>query len=128
MRINRQGQTRMVIELKGLVIKIPHLFRNWPTFVRGLLSNIDEHQTWAFNSGKHEKGKSHLLCPILWASWGGWIVIMKRADRVLSHDEYWGLSQEVLKEHEYFKGDDQGPNYGYLNGRLVKIDYALINY
>jgi hypothetical protein len=128
MRINRQGRTRIVIELKDVVIKIPNFLKNWQTFIRGLLSNMDEHDIWTFNSGKYEKGKSYLLCPILWSSWGGWVVVMKRAETVLTYDDYWRLDQDVLKEHEHFAGDDHGPNYGYLDGRLVKIDYAQIKY
>lgn len=128
MRINRVGKTRVVIELNNSVVKVPNFLNGWKTFIRGLLSNIDENDIWEWNTGKFEKGYSYLLCPILWCSWGGWIVIMKRVDKVLTHDEYWDLSEEVLKEHEHFKGDDHGPNYGYLDGRLVKIDYAQITY
>lgn len=129
MRINRTGTTRIIIEMDGVVVKIPNILHSWQTFVRGLLSNIDENQTWLFNTGKYEQGKSRLLCPILWCSWGGWVLIMKRVDRVLSHDEYWKLHPDMLKDHlKCFPGDDTGPNYGYISGELVKIDYAQIKY
>ena len=127
MLINRVGATRIVIVLKSAVIKIPNFLHSWQTFIRGLLSNIDESQTWRFNSGKYESGKSQYLCPILFTSWGGWIIIMKRVDKVLTHEDFWGLDESILAPHlEHFNGDDCGPNYGWLSGRLVKIDYAQL--
>ncbi len=39
------------------------------------------------------------------------------------------LKRGALDEHvKHFPGDDSGPNYGYLDGRLVKIDYAQLKY
>lgn len=88
------------------------------------MANINERQTWRYNSGAYESGISHLLCPVLWASWGGWILVMQRAVPCTFLDEQ---GQEI----DYSKwivvglgGDDKPDNYGVLDGRTVKLDYA----
>jgi hypothetical protein len=127
MRINRKGATRIVIELTSVVIKIPNFLHTWQTFVRGLLSNIDENDTWLFNSGAYDEGRSKLLCPVEWCSWGGWILIMSKVDKVLTYDEFWEIYDKAADHIKYFPGDDTGPNYGFIDNRLVKIDYAQLN-
>jgi len=125
MRINKGGVTRIVFIFERVVVKIPKFTSSWDHFLRGLIGNISEGQTWRWNSGKFENGSSHLLCPVLWTSWGGWILVMKRADS-LPQMLNWGTKESTLiDEHlEYFAGDDTVSNYGLLNGKIVKIDYA----
>lgn len=138
MEINRRGITRIVFVFKKVVVKIPNFSYSWSHFLKGLIANIDEGRCWRYNSGKYEKGKSHLICPVIWTSWGGWILVMQRADMKL-----W---EQTVKEHypepddchdraKYqeklyktwieagFGGDDKDDNYGYLKGKLVKVDY-----
>lgn len=122
MKINRKGVTRIVIELNKVVIKIPNFTCQWSHFLRGLIGNISENQTWKWNSGKFEKGTSHLLCPVIWCSYGGWILIMRKVDELITEEN---RTQWNCEEHtKHFQGDDSISNYGILNGRLVKIDYA----
>lgn len=122
MKINFKGVTRIVIVFKTVVVKMPKPFV-WNHFLRGVLGNIEEARTWKWNSGKYERGLSHLLCPVVWVSWGGWILIMKKA-RTLTEDE-WFVTDYSVEEHlREFAGDDSIRNYGYYQGRLVKIDYA----
>lgn len=121
MTINLKGVTRIVIVLKTVVIKIPNFTYQWDHFLKGIIGNIHESKTWKYNSGKLESGSSHLLCPVLWCSWGGWILIMKKAD-LLTIEQWDNLS---IDEHKrFFPGDDTLSNYGRLNGQVVKIDYA----
>lgn len=121
MRITLKGVTRIVIILKKVVIKIPNFTCQWDHFLKGLIGNIHESKTWRYNSGKYESGTSHLLCPVLWCSWGGWILVMKRA--VPLTQDLWETT--FIPEHKrHYPGDDTLSNYGYLNGCLVKIDYA----
>jgi len=126
MRINRTGATRLVIELNRLVIKLPNFTRSWGDFLLGLIANMREGTTWRYNNLYEQlQSDSNLLCPVLFTSWGGWFLIMKRADSVLTYDEFWALDENEFKEHlRLFGGDDTGPNYGRLDGRLVKIDYG----
>lgn len=136
MKIRNNGCTRIVFLFKSIVIKIPGSTYSWEHFLKALLGNIQENKTWKYNSGKYEKGFSHLLCPVLWCSWGGWILIMKRADTTCYIDEIrnepqYGEDFRNKMEIRYkewiaagFGGDDKPDNYGYLEGRLVKIDYG----
>lgn len=127
--ISTKGVTRIVFIFNSFVIKIPKFTNHnntWSFFLRGIIANISEHQTWKWNSGKYESGQSHLLCPVIWCSWGGWILIMKRA-KVFTWDE-WDAMEYSNDEHmKYFKGDDTISNYGVFENRLVKIDYADLN-
>ena len=121
MKLNRNGITRLVIELKRVVIKIPNFTYSWQHFLKGLIANIHENQTWNVVN-KYNPEITHLLCPVLWCSWGGWILIMKKVDRCLKDEEY---DQWDISEHKkYFEGDDTVSNYGVLDNRLVKIDYG----
>lgn len=123
MKVNRKGVTRVIIELDTVVIKIPKPWI-WNHFLRGILANINERRTWEYNSGKYEKGISHLLCPVLWTSWGGWILVMRRAVPLSRED--WDVV--TISEHvKYFPGDDTLSNYGWLNARPVKFDYGELD-
>lgn len=107
-----------------IVIKLPNFTVSWNKFLRGLVCNMEEFKTWSYNSGAYESGKSHLLCPVIWASWGGWILIMKRADPVDEMDE----SVDIRDHKKHFRGDDVVSNYGWLEGKLVKIDYGDLDH
>lgn len=122
MNINRRGVTRIVVEFNSVVIKIPNFTYSWNHFLKGLIGNMEEGKTWKWNSGKYEKGFSYLLCPVLWFSWGGWILIMRKVDETVNENNYHIWNCEEHKKH--FKGDDTAGNYGFLNGKLVKLDYA----
>lgn len=123
MKVCRKGVTRIVFVFKNVVVKIPNFTCQWSHFLKGIIGNIEEGRTWRWNSGKYEKGTSHLLCPVLYTSAGGWFLVMKRA-KTLSFEE-WDLIDPDCSEHrKYFAGDDTCSNYGFLDGRLVKIDYA----
>ncbi len=120
MQIKTNGVTRLVFVFSTFVIKVPKP-RHWRNFLRGLIGNINEGDTWKWNSGKYEKGTSHLLCPVIWSMWGGWLLIMKRAEPITTKQE-----GEVFRQDDWalFKGDDSLSNYGLLDGVCVKIDYA----
>jgi hypothetical protein len=127
LKINRKGVTRIVIELRSVVVKIPNFTCQWSHFLRGIIGNISENQTWKWNSGKFEKGTSHLLCPVVWCSLGGWILIMKKAKPITI--EQWEAITDISEFKKHFGGDDTMSNYGYYKNRLVKLDYAdLDNY
>lgn len=132
MKINHQGCTRIVFILKNIVIKIPRFTYSWEHFLKGIIGNIQENKTWKYNSGKWESGNSYLLCPVVFCSWGGWILIMKRAD-IKKHIEEIRNESQCLDaiETRYskwvevgFKGDDKPDNYGYIGDQLVKVDYG----
>lgn len=117
MRIDRKGITRLVIVLNNLVIKIPNFTCQWNHFLQGLLANINEAKTWRLN-------RSELLCPVVWSSWGGWILIMRKAVPC----KYMSEGGEEIDYSKWiiagFGGDDKPDNYGVFNGSTVKIDYG----
>ena len=116
-----QGATRIVFVFKKIVIKIPNFTYNWMCFLNGLIANMRENETWKWNSGKYEQGFSEYLCPVDWCSWGGWFLMMKRAEPLGWEDE----DKYYITDHiEHFPGDDKITNYGLLNGKVVKFDYG----
>jgi hypothetical protein len=122
MKMNRNGCTRYVFILRNVVVKIPKPSYNWQNFLKGIIANIHESETWRFNSGKYEKGNSHLLCPVLWCSWGGWVLVMRKVDELITEEN---INKFDCTEHiKHFEGDDTISNYGILKGKLVKIDYG----
>lgn len=127
MRLNRKGVTRIVIEFKKVVVKIPNFTYSWENFLSGILANIRERDLWKYNSGVYENfDQSKWLCPVLWGSIGGWIIVMKKVDRVLTSEE-----SELSYNHEcipFFGGDDKPENYGFIADRIVKIDYGNVNH
>jgi hypothetical protein len=114
MRLNRKGVTRLVIELNSVVIKIPNFTCQWNHFLQGILANIKENQTYKYHS------KRELLCPVLWCSIGGWILVMARAIPC-NWDEDIDYSIWIKED---LGGDDKPGNYGHFNNRIVKIDYG----
>lgn len=118
MTLNTKGITRLVLELESVVIKVPNFTCQWSHFLQGLIANMNEAKTYRWHPNKE------LLCPVVWASWGGWVLVMQKAVPCKYLDE--GGS-----EIDYSKwiavglgGDDKPDNYGQYMGNIVKIDYA----
>lgn len=133
----RRGITRTVFIFKHFVIKVPSVRYRWKFFVQGFCANLKESQTW--RKSCKTCGKSYLLCPVLWCSWVGCILIMARADVDEHMTEMESITKKctTIDQHQElrkvmyrywidagFGGDDKPDNYGYYTGRLVKIDYA----
>lgn len=131
--IIKKGTTRIVIIFKTSVIKIPNFSYSWTNFITGVLANIRERDTWRWNMSRPEI--LELLAPVLWCSWGALILVMKKADvegyeqyiRSLPETDLDYREQRLLDYKKWIDaglgGDDKPDNYGYLEGRLVKIDY-----
>lgn len=125
LEFNNKGVTRFVILLFGIAIKIPKFWK-WTHFLRGLLANMDEYNTWRWNSGKYDVGNSYLLAPVLWCGFGGLLLIMRRAEPITQL--MWVENKWIIKEHRlHFGGDDTISNYGLLDGKMVKIDYGQLD-
>lgn len=139
MKLNRTGITRIVFEFKTFVIKIPNFSYSWRHFLTGIIANISENIAWKNADkcdiflvtnyfGNYEK-RSDLLCPVKWCSWGGWFLIMEKADMERHENEVRSLPDDSSKFsysnwiNSALAGDDKADNYGYYKNRLVKIDY-----
>jgi hypothetical protein len=106
------GATRHALLIGGVVVKVPIVTAGWYAFLWGLLSNMNEASVWAQHRGHFR------LCPTLWASPGGWLNVMARAEP-LPEGWVWcpamfaGLTEDL---------DDS--NVGRWGDRVVAIDYA----
>jgi hypothetical protein len=130
MRINRQGITRIVIEFQKVVVKIPNFTYSFKHFLQGWEANLDEKFRWNLSH-------SDLLCPVVGSYCVCFFLVMKKADMKRHEEEIRNLptvnSKEdaVLSQQNFYRiwieegygGDDKPDNYGYIDGRLVKVDY-----
>lgn len=114
MHINRTGITRIVILTNRYAIKIPRIRHGWRFFLAGILANVQEDSTYKFHPRKD------LLCPVIWCSWGGWVLVMQRTLPCMSKPNYSEWIENGLG------GDDKPENYGVLGSKIVKIDYGQL--
>lgn len=108
----------MVLILKDRVIKVPNPFNGWIPFFQGFISNHIEGCTWFGEVAEHDK-----LCPVLKFDLNGFWLVMKRADLVF----YDWSDEDKARITEEFKDitlDGKPENFGFLDGRLVCIDYG----
>lgn len=122
--IRSNGVTRIVFEFDKFVIKIPNFKYSWMHFLKGLIANMNENSIWKWQAHpNNETARPDLLCPVLWASCGGWILIMQKAVRCewINDESQWNYKEWI---DAGFGGDDKPDNYGYLNGKMVKLDYG----
>jgi hypothetical protein len=70
-----------------------------------------------------------LLCPILWVSRNGFVLVMRAAKpltEMMSLDEY----MQVTDAWDYMPGEDSCPfepkasDWGWFEGRMVAVDYS----
>lgn len=120
----KKGTTRTVILVGSYAIKVPRFWHQysghrWKIFLRGILANIDESFWWkcAFQKEK--------LCPVLWKSPLGFILVMKRAEP-LTEEEY--DKEKFENEFKLLPLDNKMINFGKVENRIVLIDYADSRY
>lgn len=67
------------------------------------------------------------LCPVSWSLWGGWLVIMKRAE-VLSETDFWihklRLKMMVNQPDYVVPCEMKHDSFGILDGKFVVVDYG----
>jgi hypothetical protein len=115
------GVTRTVIIFKKHVLKTPSIKNGWLNFIHGIESNLQE-RTW---SGFHQ-----VFAKVIRSSKLGFWLIMEKAEPVPK-----GANWEDIKDYlsfiyhnedifEFIMSDCKKENWGLINGKLVKIDYA----
>ena len=108
----KSGMTRNVLLIWKYAIKIP-TFRSWKLFLRGLLANMQENEF---------SGVWPELCPVVFSVPGGVCSVMIRAEPI--SEKQFDLEFEKIPEHIVIIAESKSQNYGYLNGKLVAIDYG----
>lgn len=115
MRIEH-GTTRIVFLIGRWALKMPNLLFG---IRRGCLANRNEWNRWCWYPDER-------LCPVLWMSSFGLLLVMPRA-ALLSNEDAWAIADTGL-----FSGlppDACNPaNIGLLHGRPVTFDYGALGY
>lgn len=118
MKINRMGSTRIVFVFKSFVVKIPNILYH-RLFLIGCYVNWHERRNWKmFKSVEETKD---LLCPTLYCSAFGLLLIQKRAE-ILPNEHH--MTDEELKPFGDFATDIKPQNFGYYKNKLVIVDYG----
>lgn len=116
-----QGCSRRVIVIGRFAIK-------FAKGVRGRRCNLYESGVWTRNR-MHPTRRLH-LCPVLWCSTRGRVLIMPAAAPAPSNFDITTLDDEVGDWWDYMPGGDEWPcepksaDWGVLNGQLVAVDYS----
>jgi hypothetical protein len=114
----RDGVMREVFLVGRWAIKLPKLTRGWRNFLRGLLANIHERELSTL--------RWRTLCPIVFSVPGGWLNVMQRAtpltDDELAHFDIGGFFYP--ENGEVIPGEPKGSSIGWLDGRIVAVDYV----
>lgn len=129
----RRGITRTVFLTRRYAIKLPSL-RSYGdgltgllwSICRGILANQGEAEWWR-NSGPEDRRH---LCPVLRSWLGGAINIYPRCQPYLGVDGWngdehrWERPPE-LADAGFLPGDLKPANLGWLDGRVVVLDYDM---
>lgn len=117
MKIDRTGCTRIVFVCNRFVVKVPNFLDGWRLFLCGLLANMQER---TFSATEWDE-----LCPVLWSTPGGWLVVMQRA-RVMTREEFmeFDFDSFISKPDYVIPVEAKSNSFGYLNNKVVAIDYG----
>lgn len=116
------GATRRVFVFKTFVIKVPNT-QEYKLFLHGILANLQEKVFSRINRPDLAKVK---FCGKL-----GLFLIMERAETLDVINLDWLKFKEDLEEQykndemkEFMLSDAKPCNWGYIDNKLVKIDYG----
>jgi hypothetical protein len=116
---NRTGVSRDVLCIGRWALKLPKLKR-WQSFLIGLLANMQEREL-----SKRDYWPE-LLCPVVFALPGGWLLVMRRAtpltDAQAAELDYGMLWPEDGRPA--IPAEPKPASFGVLDGRIVVVDYG----
>lgn len=119
MEIDRKGCTRIVLIFKNFVVKLPSMYC-FESFLEGILSNIREYKF-------KDSPADFNLAPILFRL-TPLILVMKKCEPVVDIDKYFNDLDKLCKDGglptNFYLSDAKPENYGYMKGKLLKIDYG----
>jgi len=117
MKIDRSGNTRLVIIFKTFVIKFPTISRGQFYFLRGCTANLKERYIYLKRKLRYEHPK---VVPTWFCFPFGLFAIQPRCvllDRFLTEEE-------KIEFASICNGDDKKENFGFYKGSLVCLDYG----
>lgn len=113
----RKGITRIAILVGWYAIKLPRLSNGHLNFLHGCLSNYGERDF--YKKCRDYKPMAELIAPSYFCTLFGLVQIQKRC--VENKRE---LTEEELLKFECVRHGDKKPaNFGYIDNRLVCLDY-----
>lgn len=115
-----KGTNRTVFLVGRYAIKITRFWHSnrgyrWKSFLRGILANIDEAYWYRWSTHKE------LLCPVLFKSPLGVILVMRRAEPI-NKEEY--NKKEFSSIFKAMPLDNKIENFGKIDCRIVLVDYG----
>jgi hypothetical protein len=121
MTIIERGTTRFVVVVGKAAVKFAR-------DERGRRCNLYEAKVWEENREDPNRGPH--LCPVLWCSSDGEVLVMVAADPLPSDitipydwaDEWWSASHKGSGDD--FPGEPKAADWGLLDGRVVLLDYS----
>lgn len=120
---NRTGVTRIVFLTRRWAIKVPNVTR-WKMLLHGLLANMAERDHWNWSATPGWSGCPRgLLAPVRWCAPGGLVLVMERAERVVT-DEEWETTFDTGPFYASSIGDVKPDNIGKFGTSWKWIDYA----
>lgn len=125
----QRGVTRECFLIGTWAVKLPSLY-DWRNFLQGVLANMQEREMATLRTPE--------LCPILFSTPGGWLVVMRRA-RALSDAEWTRFRAQfgpdrhprdpvkpwINPAQDYFVPVEmKRDSFGILDGMIVAVDYG----
>jgi hypothetical protein len=113
-----RGTTRIVVVAGTVAVK----------FARGEVGrrcNRYEAKVWAEN--QHDADRGPHLCPVLWSSPGGEVLVMVAADPLPAGVEptvEWADWWDYRGPGDEYPGEFKAADWGMLDGRRVLVDYS----
>ena len=117
MIINRSGGTRIVLLVGRFAIKFPIVQFGMRAFLLGMASNLQEAKMSNFTEGLPKT----YYCNVF-----GLALIARRCRPVKHHGLFFVALEELIAKselpREFWEWDGFPKNFGYLDGKLVKLD------
>jgi hypothetical protein len=122
----KRGATRIVFVFKKVVLKVPNT-QGYELFLNGILANLQE-KKFSRGCDRDDLAKVKSCDPL------GLFLVMEKADTFdlyelqnMDFERFSDYLEETYKDDdmkEFMLSDPKPSNWGYINGKLVKIDYG----
>jgi hypothetical protein len=120
LKVNKKGITRIVFLIGKYAIKIPNYQYQHDHFLQGCYANWSERKYCkGFKNADYKENMYEWVAPSYFCSWFGLVQIQARCE--VNNNN---LTDKQKKFYKSLCGTDfKKENFGYLNGKLVCLDY-----